>query len=236
MYTSICVPQVLCVCSLCYMPSCVLTMSIPELAWTTFRHMYVCLAYYSCVDMQTVCLCVVEDATKNYCLSNCVPILLFHVLSLSLPLASSYSLPPSSLPSLPLPSFPAFLPLPSLLPSFPLPSSLSPTGNAQVTCYPQTSCQGSPITGLTTARDCCLGDGFSYNDGTCRVCNGEWVYGWYVLCKPLGRGVCLFHLLHEWWREATHFDLWMSSMLSTCRVWYSSRTDHVSPLVCVCCP
>ena len=49
-----------------------------------------------------------------------------------------------------------------------------PTGVAQLSCYNATGCGGNEVTGVSTARECCLGSGLSFRDGgTCRQCIGK---------------------------------------------------------------
>ena len=50
-----------------------------------------------------------------------------------------------------------------------------PTGCAQFqSCHDATGCGGNEVTGVSTARDCCLGGGLSFRDGgTCRQCIGK---------------------------------------------------------------
>ena len=51
-----------------------------------------------------------------------------------------------------------------------------PTGTAQFqSCHNATGCGGSEVTGVSTARDCCLGSGLSFRNGPgiCRQCIGK---------------------------------------------------------------
>ena len=50
-----------------------------------------------------------------------------------------------------------------------------PTGTAQFqSCHDATGCGGNTVTGVSIARNCCLGSGLSFRDGgTCRQCIGE---------------------------------------------------------------
>ena len=50
-----------------------------------------------------------------------------------------------------------------------------PTGSAQFqSCHDATGCGGNNVTGVSTARDCCLGSGLSFrNGGICRQCIGK---------------------------------------------------------------
>ena len=49
------------------------------------------------------------------------------------------------------------------------------TGSAQFeSCHDATGCGGNGVTGVSTARSCCLGSGLSFHDGgTCRQCIGK---------------------------------------------------------------
>ena len=48
------------------------------------------------------------------------------------------------------------------------------TGIKQVLCYISLGCAGGSLNASTTARDCCVGSGLSYDDGSCSNCTGEW--------------------------------------------------------------
>ena len=51
-----------------------------------------------------------------------------------------------------------------------------PTGSAQFqSCHDATGCGGNVVTGVSNARECCLGRGLSFQnaDGTCRQCIGK---------------------------------------------------------------
>ena len=50
-----------------------------------------------------------------------------------------------------------------------------PTGSAQFQCHDATECGGNEVTGVSTARDCCLGSGLSFRNGSgpCRQCIGK---------------------------------------------------------------
>ena len=51
-----------------------------------------------------------------------------------------------------------------------------PTGSVRIqSCHDATDCGGNVVTGVSTARDCCLGSGLSFrnNGGTCRQCIGK---------------------------------------------------------------
>ena len=51
-----------------------------------------------------------------------------------------------------------------------------PTGTAQFqSCHNATGCGGNEVTGVSTARECCLWSGLSFQntDGTCRQCIGK---------------------------------------------------------------
>ena len=50
------------------------------------------------------------------------------------------------------------------------------TGSALIqSCHDATGCGGNVVTGVSTARECCLGSGLSFQnaDGTCRQCIGK---------------------------------------------------------------
>ena len=55
------------------------------------------------------------------------------------------------------------------------------SGTAQLqSCHDTIGCGGNEVSGVSTARDCCLGSGFSFrNDGspTCQQCIGEQLLG-----------------------------------------------------------
>ena len=58
----------------------------------------------------------------------------------------------------------------------PIANLCSPTGTAQFqSCHDATGCGGNVVTGVSTARECCLGSGLSFQnaDGTCRQCIGK---------------------------------------------------------------
>ena len=45
---------------------------------------------------------------------------------------------------------------------------------ALVTCFGSAGCTGGTVN-ISAPRDCCVGSGFSYNDGvSCFECIGEW--------------------------------------------------------------
>ena len=46
-------------------------------------------------------------------------------------------------------------------------------GMTQILCYVSFGCAGETFN-ATTARDCCVGNGLSYDDGSCSDCTGEW--------------------------------------------------------------
>ena len=50
-----------------------------------------------------------------------------------------------------------------------------PTGSGPIqSCHDATGCGGNEVTGVSTARECCLGSGLSFrNGGTCRQCIGK---------------------------------------------------------------
>ena len=55
-------------------------------------------------------------------------------------------------------------------------TSCFPSGTAQQfqSCHDATNCGGNVVTGVTTARDCCLGDGLSFQiSGGCFQCIGK---------------------------------------------------------------
>ena len=60
-------------------------------------------------------------------------------------------------------------------------------GTAQLqSCYDRTGCGGNVVTGVSIARNCCLGSGLSFRDGSgiCRQCIGKQlrVRGIYLVC------------------------------------------------------
>ena len=61
-------------------------------------------------------------------------------------------------------------------------------GTAQLqSCYDATGCGGSAVTAVSTARNCCLGSGLSFRNGSgiCRQCIGKQlrVRGIYLVCR-----------------------------------------------------
>ena len=54
-------------------------------------------------------------------------------------------------------------------------------GNCQVQCFAQgAACSGAALPDAATAKECCLGDGYWYNDGSdCKQCIG--MLGLYML-------------------------------------------------------
>ena len=59
------------------------------------------------------------------------------------------------------------------------------TGQLQ-SCYDATGCGGNQVTFVSTARNCCLGRGLSFRDGSgiCRQCIGKQLcvrYTWYAV-------------------------------------------------------
>ena len=53
-------------------------------------------------------------------------------------------------------------------------------------CHDATGCGGNEVPGVSTARDCCLGNGLSFQDGSriCRQCIGKQLHvrGIYLVC------------------------------------------------------